>query len=298
MAGLSRSFGGLIGARLRVELGPASVTLVQQAAFPRPRVLSTRSIETDPGVPRAEHTIESWRASLDTLAAALREQRAPPGRVEVVLSDHFVRYALIAWSESLVADSERLAFARLAFRDVYGHAADGWDVCVDEQPAGQASFASAVDRALVAGIRDVVSLAGGRLGAVRPALAECLNHHRRALKEPEFCIATAEPGRISLAFRSRAGWQAVRSRRIDGPLAETLPTLLTQEAVAGAAPQGGLLYLCVADSVDVPPFTVPGWRLVRLAQGGGMSLPAGRVGSRHGVFPLLSKEERRGLEQE
>src|SRR4029077_9812295 len=133
------------------------------------------------------------------------------------------------WSESLVADSERLAFARLAFRDVYGHAVDGWDLCVDEQPAGQAAFASAGDRALIAAIRDVVSLAGGKLGAVRPGLAECLNRHRRALKEPEFCLASAEPGRISLVFRSRAGWQAVRSRRIDGPLAETLPTLLTQE---------------------------------------------------------------------
>jgi hypothetical protein len=292
MAVLSCSVGGLIGERLRVELGPASVTLVRHAVFPRPRVLSARSIETEPGARRAEHTIESWRASLDTLAVVLREQRAPPGRVEVVLSDHFVRYALIPWSESLVADSERLAFARLAFRDVYGHAADGWDVCIDEQPAGQASFASAVDRVLVAGIRDLVSLAGGVLGAVRPALAECINHHRRALKEPEFCLATAEPGRISLAFRSRAGWQAVRSRRVDGPLAETLPTLLTQEAAAASAPQGGPLYLCVPDSVDVPPFTVPGWRLVRLGQTGGLSLPAGRAGSGHGDVPSLSREER------
>jgi hypothetical protein len=285
MAGLSRSVGSLIGERLRIELGPVSVALVRHAVFPRLRVLSTRSIETEPGARRAEHPVESWRASLDTLAAVLREQRASLGRVDVVLSDHFVRYALIPWSEGLVADSERLAFARLAFRDVYGHAADGWDVCVDEQPAGQASFASSVDRALVAGIRDLVSLAGGRLGAVRPALAECLNHHRRALKEPEFCLATAEPGRISLAFRSRAGWQAVRSRRIDGPLAEMLPTLLTQEAVAGAAPQGGLLYLCVPDSVDVPPFTVPGWRPVRLGQAGGLSLPAGSTGPGHGAVP-------------
>jgi hypothetical protein len=190
-----------------------------------------------------------------------------------------VRYALIPWSDNLVADSERLAFARLAFRDVYGHAADAWDLCVDEQPAGQASFASAVDRALIAAIRDVVSPAGARLGAVRPALAECLNRHRRALKGPEFCLATAEPGRISLAFRSGGGWQAVRSRRIDGPLAETLPTLLTQEAVAGAAPQGGLLYLCASDIVDVPFFTVPGWRLVRLAAAGGLAAPASGAGS-------------------
>ena len=285
MAALSRSLGGLIGERLRVELGPASVTLVRHAGFPGRRVLSTRSYEIEPGARRSDHSAESWRASVDTLAVALREQPASPGRVELVLSDHFVRYTLIPWSESLIADSERLAFARLAFRDVFGHAADAWDVCVDEQPAGQASFAAAVDRALVAEVRDLVSLAGGGLGAVRPALSECFNGHRRAFKEPEFCLATAEAGRISLAFRSHVGWQAVRSRRIDGPLAESLPTLLKQEAVAGAAPQGGLLYLCVADTVDAPPFTVPGWRLVRLARAGGLTSPAAGATSGHEAIP-------------
>jgi hypothetical protein len=131
-----------------------------------------------------------------------------------------------------------------------------------------------VDRALVTGLRDLVALAGGKLDAVRPALAECLNRHRRALTEPEFCIATAEPGRVSLAFRSRAGWQAVRSRRIEGALAETLPALLKQEAVAGAAPEGGTLYVCAADSADPPPVTVPGWKLVRLTQADGAARPA------------------------
>lgn len=271
MALLSRSVGNVTGERLRVELRPASVKLVRHAVFPRARMLSTRTVEVEPGAASGGPAVEPWRASLDTLGVLLREQHTSLGRVEVVLSDHFVRYALIAWSESLVADSERLAFARLAFRDVYGQLADAWDLCLDEQPAGKASFASAVDRALVGGLRDLVSLAGGKLDAVRPALAECLNRHRRALKEPEFCIATAEPGRVSLAFRSRAGWQAVRSRRIEGPLAETLPALLKQEAVAGASPEGGTLYLCAADA---PLFTLPGWRLVRLAEMDGAGRPA------------------------
>jgi hypothetical protein len=274
MALLSRSVGHVMGERLLVELRPASVTLVRHAVFPRARMLSTRTIAAEPGTGSGGHAVEPWRASLDTLAVVLREPQTSLGRVEVVLSDHFVRYALIPWSESLVADSERLAFARLAFRDVYGQVADGWDLCLDEQPAGKASFASAVDRALVAGLRDLVSLAGGKLEAVRPALAECLNRHRGAFKEPDFCIATAEPGRISVAFRSRAGWQAVRSRRIEGTLAETLPVLLKQEAVAGAAPDGGTLYLCAADIADAPPFTVPGWKLVRLAQADGAAPPA------------------------
>ncbi len=206
--------------------------------------------------------------------AALREPRGRVGRVEIVLSDHFVRYLLIPWSEGLVGDSERLGFARLAFRDLYGHLADAWDLCLDEQPAGQASFACAVDRALASSLREVVARAGGQLAALIPSLADCINRHRSALKAPEFCLAAAEPGRVSLAFRSRGGWQAVRSRRIDGPLPRRLPTLLKQEAAVGDATEGGVLYLCADDPPGMAPFAVPGWRVVRLAEGGSRQRPA------------------------
>ena len=287
---VSRTIGRFAGERLRVELRPASVTLSRYALFPRPRVTSTRSIEVAAGASGGEHPPEPWRASLDTLASVLREQRGPVGRVEVVLSDHFVRYALIPWSESLVADSERLGFARLGFRNVYGLLSDGWDVCVDEQPAGQASFASAVDRPLIGGLKDVVSLAGGRLETVKPALADCLNRHSRVLKEPEFCLAMSEPGRISLAFRSRAGWQAVRSRRIEGSVDEMLPTLLKQEGAAGSAPESGVLYLCAADIVDLPHFTVPGWKLVRLAQAGSTAQVQSGVRARRTAAASLAEE--------
>jgi hypothetical protein len=265
---------------LRVELRPASVGLVRQAGFPRPRARSVRAIEVGAGVAGDEGPLGLWRPAVDVLAAALREQRLRRGRVEVVLSDHFVRYLLVPWSGKLVGDSDRLGFARLCFRDVYGHLSDTWDLCLDQQPAGQGSFACAVDRLLASSLRDAVARAGARLESLTPALADCINRHRAALKAPEFCLAAVEPGRISLAFRSRIGWQAVRSRRVDGPLPETLPTLLKQEAVVGAAPKGGVLYLCAHKAADASPFTVPGWRVVRLAESG--------IAARPGAGPRLA----------
>jgi hypothetical protein len=222
---------------------------------------------------RAE-PVEPWRGAVDALALALREQRGQVGRVELVLSDHFVRYLLIPWSEALVGDRERQSFAQLAFRDLYGPLADAWDLCLDEQPAGQGSLACAVDRALASSLREVVARAGGQLVALTPSLADCINRHRAALKAAEFCFAAAEPGRISLAFHSRSGWQAVRSRRIDGLLPETLPTLLKQEAVVGGAMGGGMLYVCAEAMPDMAPFALPGWRLAFFADGGFASKPA------------------------
>jgi hypothetical protein len=216
--------------------------------------------------PSSDETDEPWRAGLDTLAATLKAEGGGLGGVAVVLSDHFTRYALLSWNESLITDSERMAFARHAFREVYGATADAWEVCLDEQPAGQRFFAAAIDRALLGGLRDIVSGLGGKLVALTPALSDCINRHRRALAEREFCLATVESGRVSFAFRGRGGWSAVRSRRMEGPLAEALPTLLKQEAVAASVADGGVLYLCAAGLADQPPFSVPGWRLIRLVE--------------------------------
>lgn len=247
----------------RVELRPASVSLVRRGRERSRRADGPRMIAVTNG--DATVAVETWRAAADVLAEALRERRARLGRVEIVLSDHFVRYLLIPWSRGLVSDSERLSFARLAFKDLYGTAADAWDLCLDEQPAGQASFAAAVDRALVSSVRDAVTRAGGQLASLVPSLVDCINRHRSALKARQFCFAAAEPGRASLAFHANGVWQAVRNRRIDGPLGQALPLLLKQEAVVGEASGGGVLYLC-SDATPAPG-AIPGWQVVRLGEG-------------------------------
>jgi len=261
--------------RLRVELRPGSLALVRRAALAGSRVRSTRAVPVEINASNGETATEPWRAAVDALIEALRELRGAVGQVEIVLSDHFVRYLLIPWSAELVGDSERLSFAQLAFRDLYGQLADTWDLCLDEQPAGQASFACAVDRALASSLRDAVERAGAQLSALMPSLADCINRHRSALKAPEFCMAVCEPGRISLALRARHGWATVRSRRVDGTLADVLPTLLKQEMAVGDVTQGGVLYVCTDDAPDAAPFAVPGWRTVRLAERGAFKKPAG-----------------------
>ena len=251
------------GGRMRVELRPASVGLVRRGLFARWNTRSQHEIQVENG--SADDPSKTWRAAVDALSVALREPRA---RVEIVLSDHFVRYVLIPWSAELVGDAERLGFARMAFRDLYGPLADGWDLCLDEQPAGQAAFACAVDRALVSSLRDVVGRAGGHLVALVPSLSDCINRHRSALRARDFCLVSAEPGRVSLAFHSRSGWQTVRSRRTDGPLAETLPTLLKQEMAVCDVTESGLLYVYTDEAPGGLPLAVPGWRVIRLGERG------------------------------
>ncbi|HXV08017.1 MAG TPA: hypothetical protein VD791_08300, partial [Burkholderiales bacterium] len=75
-----------------------------------------------------------------------------------------------------------------------------------------------------------------------------------------------EPGRFTLAFRSPAGWTAVRSRRSDAALAEALPAALKQESAAGGSIAAGTLYLVGEDIAQLPPFAIPGWQVARLSE--------------------------------
>ncbi len=251
--------------RLRIELRPFEIVLSQQrAGFPRTRKATSERIAVTGNSDDSQN--EPWRACLNATIAALRSKTRTGVQVDVVLSSHFVRYALVPWSENIVRDSERLAFARLILRNVYGASADAWEVCLDEQPAGQSSFACAIDRALLTGLAGAIAAAGARLGEVTPVLADCINRHRRLLKDRQFCLAHAEPGRVTLAFRSDMGWQSVRARRVDGSLTDMLPSVLKQEATAGSALAGGVLYLCAPQLPDVATPNIAGWRIVMLAQ--------------------------------
>ena len=248
--------------RLRVDLRPGSVTLARKQPLVGARLQPLQSVAVDQD--EAAEPSALWRAGVDALGGMLSRARQRGASVEVVISSHFVRYVLVPWSENLVRDVDRLAFARLAFREVYGAPVDGWEVCLDDQPAGQPAFASAIDRELLAAIQNAVAHVGASLEAVVPALADCINRHRRALKKRDFCLANVEAGRLTFAFRASARWRAVRSRRADGPLPELLPTLLKQEASASGVPEGGMLYLCAPQVREHTNILVPGWKVVLL----------------------------------
>ena len=247
--------------RIEVVLRPNELWLNRRSVLMPWRGVEARSFRVAP-----TSSGEAWRASVERLSTALSEMRARHAGVDVRLSDHFVRYALVAWNAGLVADAERLAFARLAFREIYGSLTDTWELCLAEQPAGEASLAGAIDRVLLQALRDAVRGQGARLRSVSPSLSARIDRHRTALKGVDFCLASIEPGRLTLAFHAAAGWLSVRSRRLDGSVAEELPGILKQEAAAGSVAEGGTLYLAGEDVAGVASLRVPGWRIARLAE--------------------------------
>jgi hypothetical protein len=211
----------------------------------------------------AQPDVEPWRASVDALDTVLLEA-ASSASVHLIVSDHFLRYALVPWNENLVDDAERLAFARLALQETFGTISGDWSVALDQQPAGRNSFACAMDRELLQALRDTVSRRRMRLRSVHAALADRINRHRRRMKEQVFCLASLEPGRLTLAFHGEDGWIAVRARRVNGALEDSLASVLRQEAAAVGAVDGGTLYLIAEDTAAPPPFVLHSWQVTPL----------------------------------
>ena len=244
--------------RVEVTLRPMSLTMRRVRPW-----ASHGAATVVPLAARSTEATEAWRDPLQALAHALDNRRDAGAALQVVLSDHFARFAVVPWSPDIVGDAEREAFARLSFSQVYGAVSDGWAIALDERLATQPAMAAAIDRSLLQALRELCKSRRMRLASVMPGLALDLNRYRSALREGHFWFARVEPGRLTVALRRDRTWVAVRTRRLDAAGAVALAGALRQEALAcGSTPHGTVYLMDTTGTVQ----TIPGWQTVRLGR--------------------------------
>ena len=238
--------------RLLVGLTPACVTLTHTMGLLRSRIAARRSLECEPapGAP-------SWKgavAALAQTAEALGDQRI---RVTVVLSNHFVRYAVVPFEAALSGETEELAHARFHFTRIHGDAAASWHIRRAHSPRGAASLASAVDRMLLEALRACFPVgARARLISVQPWLMPAQNRRNDAAP----WLLLIEPGCACLAYATGGRWLTVQTTRGDflspGSWAALLARCLLQ--CDGAEP--GEVLVHSATGTDFAPFNSGPWR--------------------------------------
>lgn len=210
---------------------------------------------------------EPWVGAVQCLARALTAAGRSGAAVEAVLSDQFVRYALVPWNRDLVSDAERRAFAAASFKQLFGAMADSWQVTVDEQPAGKASFACAVDRGLLDAVRALCKANRLRLRGVQPLFAQRFNRNRHRITPPTCWVGSLDAGRLTLALRSDGSWSGIRAVRTAEYSTAELATVLRQESAALGATLGGPLFLMGREETLREIGALPGWNIVRMADG-------------------------------
>ena len=151
---------------------------------------------------------EPWHGALE----ALKSIKLPSSRATLVLSNHFVRYALVPWSGALATPAEEEAYLRHQFAKIHGERAKSWLLRASEAPRGEARLASAVDADLVTAIKALFPKGGqAKLVSIQPALMHVFNSARGGLPDAGAWVVIAEAERACVALHASGAFRSVQN---------------------------------------------------------------------------------------
>lgn len=232
---------------LSVVIGAHEVRVVRCARGFRPQETA-----------RAEVTFaaRSQPEALDALARALAAVPGSAAPADVVVSDEWVRFALLNDTAALRGLDEYKAAAAHTLERVYGEAARDWRVTFGAVGKGTLLVAG-MDLALFDAIGAVLAAGGAELSTMTPLFALALNHCRDELQQPAWFVA-AETGRAVLCFTDGGALRVLRSHRIDADLAAELPVWLEQSRLLdGVADEGAHVVVASSGARAVDPQRLP-----------------------------------------
>jgi hypothetical protein len=171
----------------------------------------------------------NWGAALDALPAAIDTAGAEKLDVTVVLSNHFVRYALLPWNAELKTEAEWESLARHRLGSVYGATVEDWTMQSSRTAPEGPRVVCAADRPMLEALGERVGAAGAALVSVQPYLMAAFNRVRARIGRESCWLVLEERGRLTLALFHAGAWQAIRGRRADERWQSLLPEILERE---------------------------------------------------------------------
>ncbi|QDQ25414.1 hypothetical protein FNU76_03050 [Chitinimonas arctica] len=179
---------------------------------------------------------------LDELAAWLIGAGAGARKLEVVLSNAWVRYAVLPWHATLADDSLCQDYARTLLAEQYGEAANGWTLTLSPLAPGSNRVVSAIDTRWLASFAELAGQQRLKLSSVRPMLASVYNQLSSKLPA-ESLLAVVEPQRLCLLQLKGGDWVNLYNRMLTEPWERRLPGLIAQASAS-------------LDALDTPVFIV------------------------------------------
>ena len=201
---------------LRIALAPGEAALLRDD---KQLVLSTPE--------------RSAAALLPLLDAALADAAWHGPRVDVVLSQHFVRHVLTPPPRKAISQAEERALVAAALRNIYGEAASAWQIEVHSQPPQYGLLGAAVDATFTQQLDALLVHHGFRDIRIRPLASVAVT---RLPAKLDGWWALVETGWLSLFNASRGIWQHVAAQPIDTGWSTQLSELIARETVGDAAP--------------------------------------------------------------
>lgn len=171
----------------------------------------------------------AWEGSLRSLATALEVQIEQRCTVTVILANSLVRYALVPYTGHLPSEQEALV-VRHCFSEIFGEAAEPWEMRVSPPEGMSLQPASAVDRTLLEQLHGLFVPTRFRLRSIQPRLMFTCNEHHSALGKGFAWLLLVEPGNLCIGLLNGGRLTHLRGLRIGSEWAAELPWLLDREA--------------------------------------------------------------------
>lgn len=247
--------------QLGVALYPERLLLARCGGRLRPRLEHKQTIALAPpdaGAP-------PWQPAVDALAAQVAAGAMAGAAVTLVLSNRFVHYVVVPYSDALGGAEEQLAFVRHCFSRVHGSQADGWAIRVSEAGAREARLACGIEQALVDALAAAMAPLGSRYRSLQPHLMASFNRWRSKLAGRAGWFVVAEPGLLSIALLGDGQWQSVRTLKVGPDWLKELPGVLNREEfMVGSHTQCDEVLLFAPDASQPMLLEAGKWRIKAL----------------------------------
>lgn len=249
---------------LHVSLSPTQVAIVQVR-----RSLSVRGIKREVVLRESVECHSDplgiiWAGALQALDNLLSLYVVDQPNVILVLSNNFVRYALVPWSDLISSDDQQLTYARHCFHVTYGAISANWQIRLSRSTVGAPQIASAIDDKLFLECNEVVKRNGLRLVSLQPYLMSAFNRFKLQLQNLNAWFALVEPGCICLTQLEQGKWVRLRTARLVNGW-EEISRFLLRETLMGNGEirdEEQVLYLYAPHLGHTQ--TIKGWQIIGL----------------------------------
>jgi hypothetical protein len=247
--------------QIRIALCPDKVVLVRMARGWHPRIADKRVVPCD-----AADTGEApWQPAVAALKEALPAFAKSRADAVAIISNGFVHYTLVPWSDQLVGEDEEQAYVRHQFARIHGDRSARWAFRASADAADAPRVASAVDQRLLDALETTARERKLRLGSIQPYLMSAVNQWRQSFKGLTGWFALVEGGRLCLALFHRDRWHTLRIAKLGADWTRELALILDREQHLVDLP--GIrkeVFLFAPEETELAMPTEGGWSVRRL----------------------------------
>ena len=242
--------------RLQIHLSMQGATIIGQTTASQ-NTLNKTYVASIEG-----HQAPNWQTASSSLDALLHVTPVKPNmHLSVVLSSDFIRYQLLPAQQVSMSVTEKIAYAGVAFREIYGAETDGWKFKLHDTGFNQASLAAALDEAFLQKLQQVAQQHQTKLVSVQPYLMSAYNSCRIHLAKLSGYFVVAEANQFLLLNMLQGGLQNLRTRAAGSDWEQDLKKLLQRESILNVVNGKDVLVYALANQTIHP---IDGWHVRRV----------------------------------